>query len=127
MRRHGFTWAISPRRLPGFSRLCSLGSGVVDGGGVNGLASGTAVGEVEEFLHTDPPLLVDLGVVGARRKLNQGLGSDEVVVTSLRVCGEERVGLASGSLLTLAGAGAVALLPGSGILVDVAVDALFPS
>ena len=56
MRRHGFAWAISPGRVPGFSRLCSLGSGAVDGGGVNGLAPGTAVGEVEEFLHTGPPL-----------------------------------------------------------------------
>ena len=73
----------------------------------------------------DPPLLVDLGVVGARRKMHQVLGSDEGVVTSLRVCGEERAGLASGALLTLAGADAVALLPGSGIFVDVSVVFLF--
>ena len=75
----------------------------------------------------DPPLLVNLGVVGAQRKLHQGLGSDEGVVTSLLVRGEERAGLASGALLTLAGADAVTLLPGSGIPAGVAVDALLPS
>ena len=56
---------------------------------MSGLAPGTVVGNVEEPLHADLPLLVDLGVVGARRKLHQGLGSDEGVVTSLRVCGED--------------------------------------
>ena len=52
---------------------------------MSGLTPGTAVGEVEEFLHTGPPLLVDLGVVGAWWKLDQGLGSDEGIVTGLRV------------------------------------------
>ena len=89
MRRYGFTLAISPGRVPGFSRLCSLVSGAVDGGGVNKLTPGNTVGEVEEFLHTGPPLLVDLGVVGAWWKLDQGLGSDEGIVTGLRVLRKE--------------------------------------
>ena len=58
-----------------------------------GLTPRTAVGEVEEFLDVGPPLLVDLGVVGARWKLDQGLGGDEGVVTRLHVRQEERAGL----------------------------------
>ena len=46
--------------------------------GLSGLAPGTAVGKAEEFLHTGPTLLVDLGVVGAGWKLDQSLGGDEV-------------------------------------------------
>ena len=97
MRRHGFAWAISPGRVLGFSRLCSLGFGAVDSGGVNGLTPGTAVGEVEDFLHTVPPLQVDLGVVGAGWKLDQSLGGDEGVVTGLRVLRKESAGLALGA------------------------------
>ena len=65
--------ALAPGMILGFTRLSSLGSGTIDGGSVSGLTPGTAIGEVEEPLHTDPPLLVDLGVVGAWRKLHQGL------------------------------------------------------
>ena len=72
---------------------------------MNGLTPGTTVGEVEEFLHMGPPLLVDLGDVGARWRLDQGLGGDEGVVTGLRVLRKESAGLALGALLTLANAG----------------------
>ena len=111
-------WAIFPGRVPGFSRLCSLGSGAVDGGGVNGLTPGTAVGEVEEFLHTGPPLLVDLGVVGAGWKLDQSLGGDEGVVTGLRVVREESARLALSSASTLA------LFIDRGVLAGVAAHSL---
>ena len=124
LRRHGFAWAISPGRVPGFSRLYTLGSGTVDGGGMSGLTPGTAVGEVEELLHTGPPLLVDLGVVGAGWELDQSLGGDEGVVTGLRVLRKESAGLALGALLALASAGTIALFTDSGILASVAANAL---
>ena len=124
MRRHGFTWAISLGRVAGFSRLYSLGSGAVDGGGVNGLAPGTAVSEVEEFLHTGPALLVDLAVVGASLKLDQSLGGDEGVVTGLRVVREEGAGLALGALLALASASTLALFTDRGVPAGVAAHAL---
>ena len=126
-RRYRLAWALAPGMIPGFTRLSPLCSGTVDGGSVSGLAPGTAVGEVEEPLHADPPLLVDLGVVGARGKLHQGLGSHEGVVTSFCVCGEGRAGISSDALLTLTNVGVIGLLPDSGILIDVAVDALLPS
>ena len=108
-----------------FSRLCSLGSGAVDGRGVNGLAPGTAVGEVEEFLRTGPPLLTDLGVVGAGWKLDQSLGGDEGVVTSLRVVREEGAGLALGALLALTSTSTLALFTDRGVPAGVATHALF--
>ena len=62
--RHRLAWALAPGMIPGFARLGPLGSGTVDGGSVSRPTPGTAIGEVEEPLQTDPPLLVDLGVVG---------------------------------------------------------------
>ena len=70
--------------IPGLTCFSTLSFGTVDGGSVSGFTPGPAVGEVEEPRHTGPPLLVDLGVVGAQRELHQGLGIDEGVVTSLR-------------------------------------------
>ena len=116
MWRHGYTWAVASGRVPEFTRLRSLGSGAVDSGGVSGLTPRTAIDEVEEFLHAGPPLLVDLGVVGAQWKLDQGLGGDEGIVKSVRVRREERAGLAVGALLTLASVGAVSLLTDSGVM-----------
>ena len=64
---------------------------------MNGLTPGTVVGEVEEFLHTGPPLLVDLVVVGAGWKLDQSLGGDEGVVMGLRVLRKESAIFALGA------------------------------
>ena len=94
---------------------------------MSGLTPGTAVGEVEEFLHTGPPLLVDLGVISAWWKLDQSLGGDEGVVTGLRILRKESAGLALGALLALASAGTIALFTNSGVLAGVAVNALLPS
>ena len=91
---------------------------------MNGLTPGTTVGEVEEFLHTGPPLLVDLWVVGARWKLDQSLGGNEGVVTGLRVLREESAGLALGVLLTLASVGTLDFFTDRGVLAGVAAHAL---
>ena len=125
--RSRISWAFTPGENPGLPRSIPLDIRAVDGGSVSRLVPGASVGEVEKALDTGPPLLVDLGVVGARGELHQSLGGDEGVVASLCVREEESSGLALGALLTLARADAVALLPGSGILVGVAVDALLPS
>ena len=104
--------------------LCCFG--IVDGGSLSGFNPRTTIGEVEEPLHSSPPFLVDLGITVGWRELHQGLGSDQSVMASLRVCRRVCGGLALGCSWISAGASVAVPSSSSRILASAVADALLP-